>query len=59
MLQKVISTTELAERLGESPRTVQRKAKSGEYPAHKMPGSTGGYVFDPIDADRLVEERAS
>lgn len=54
---KVVSAVELASRLGENPRTVQRKAKSGEYPAQKLPGTKGAYVFTAATAARLVEER--
>ena len=57
--QKMVSTIELAQRLGETPRTVQRKARSGEYPAQKLPGAKGAYIFDPITVERLLEERAS
>ena len=55
----VISAREAAERLNEDPRTVQRKAKSGVYPAQKLPGLRGAYVFDPRTIDRIIAERAA
>ncbi len=42
----MISSREVAELLNEDPRSVQRKAKSGEYPAQKLPGLRGSYIFD-------------
>lgn len=55
----LISTLEAAERLNEDSRTVQRKAKSGEYPAQKMPGLRGAYVFLEEDIDRIAAERVA
>ncbi|MEV8134329.1 helix-turn-helix domain-containing protein [Microbacterium aurantiacum] len=56
---KLISTAEAAKRLNEDPRTVQRKAKSGAYPAQKLPGDTGSWVFSEADIDRIIAERAA
>ncbi len=43
----IITTTEVAKLLGIDPRTVQRKAISGELPTvSKLPGETGAYLFD-------------
>lgn len=57
--QTLISAKEAAEMLHEDPRTVQRKAKSGEYPAQKLPGLRGAYVFDLHDINRIVSGRAA
>lgn len=51
---RLVSTREVAERLGEDPRTVQRKAALGEYTAQKMPGLRGAYVFTD-DVVRALE----
>ena len=43
----IIATTEVAKLLGIDPRTVQRKAISGELPTvSKLPGKTGPYLFN-------------
>lgn len=55
--QKLISTNQAASMLIEHPRTVQRKAKSGEYPAQKMPGERGGYVFREADVLAIISKR--
>lgn len=55
----MISTGEAAELLNEDPRTVQRKAKAGEYNAEKMPGLRGAYIFDRAYIMRLVAKRQS
>ena len=57
--QVMISSREVAAILNEDPRSVQRKAKSGEYPAQKLPGLRGSYIFDrdailKIAADRGI-----
>lgn len=55
--QKLISTNEAAVRLQEHARTVQRKAESGEYPAQKMPGLRGAYVFTERDIRDILLKR--
>lgn len=57
--QVLISTSEAATLLNEDPRTVQRKAKSGAYPAQKMPGLRGAYVFTEGDIARILAGRAA
>lgn len=52
----MISSREVAELLNEDPRSVQRKAKSGEYPAQKLPGLRGSYIFD-LDAIQKIAAR--
>lgn len=54
----LISSKEVASRLSEDPRTIQRKAKSGEYPAQKLPGLRGAYVFTEADVDSILRKRA-
>lgn len=52
--QMLISTKQAAERLREHPRSVQRKAESGEYPASKLPGLRGAYVFTERDIQSIL-----
>lgn len=56
--QKLISATEVAEILDEDVRTVQRKAQAGEYPAQKMPGLRGAYVFAERQILTIAQKRA-
>jgi len=53
----LVSTNEAAEQLNEHPRTVQRKAESGEYAAQKMPGLRGAYVFLQTDLNAIIAKR--
>ncbi|GAA3948250.1 helix-turn-helix domain-containing protein [Microbacterium soli] len=55
--QKLISTNQAASLLIEHPRTVQRKAERGEYPAQKMPGQRGAYVFREADIVAIISKR--
>jgi hypothetical protein len=55
--QTLISAKEAAARLNESPRTVQRKARAGMYPAHKFDGTTGAYVFTEADIAAILRKR--
>ena len=55
--QVLISAKEAASLLNEDPRTVQRKAKAGEYPAQKLPGLRGAYVFTEADVERILAKR--
>lgn len=57
--QTLISTAEAAAQLNEDPRTVQRKAKAGVYPAQKLPGLRGAYVFTEADIAAIIAERAA
>lgn len=51
----IITTTEVAKLLGIDPRTVQRKAISGELPTvSKLPGETGAYLFSRTAIEALV-----
>lgn len=55
--QTLISTAEAAQRFNEDPRTVQRKAKAGIYPAQKLPGLRGAYVFTEADVAAILRKR--
>ncbi len=57
--KRLLSTAEAAQRLNEEPRTVQRKAQSGQYPAQKLPGLRGAYVFTEADIARIIAKRPS
>lgn len=57
--QILVSTAEAAARLHEDPRTVQRKAKAGIYPAQKLPGLRGAYVFTEEDIRAILMGRAA
>lgn len=54
-----LTTAEAAERLGYSTRTIQRMADDGRLtPAKKLPGETGGYLFDSAEIERVAQELA-
>lgn len=56
--QELISSPEVAKRLGCSLATVARLARSGKLPfAHKVPGKRGAYLFDPDVIDQFARER--
>ena len=49
----VLTSSQVAEKLGKSKRTIQRMADKGELEAFgKLPGPNGAYLFDP----KVVEE---
>lgn len=51
-----ISTATVAEILGESARTVVRKAQTGQIPiAVKAPGIRGAYLFDRAAIEALAK----
>ena len=54
---QLISANEAAELMRESRRTVLRKAKDGTYPAIKMPGQTGAYIFNRPELERIAAQR--
>jgi predicted DNA-binding transcriptional regulator AlpA len=56
---RLVSTREVADRLGESVRTIHRKAKSGEYPAQQMPGTRGAFVFTEETVRALEAARST
>ena len=55
--QRLLSTAQVADLLGRSIRTIQRMAEAGEIRAEKMPGLTGGYVFDAAAVDDYIEQQ--
>lgn len=55
MSHDLLGTTEAAERLGLSVRTIHRLVARGHLsPATKLPGSTGAYLFAAADVDTLA-----
>lgn len=55
MTADLLGTTEAAERLGVSVRTVHRLVARGNLtPAGKLPGDTGAYLFDAADIAMLA-----
>lgn len=62
MIGKLLTTAEVAQRLGISPRTVTRMARAGVNhdlalkPAETVPGGRGVLLFDPDDVARLEAE---
>lgn len=56
----LLTAPEAARILGKSVRTVHRMALAGTLPAaHKLPGPTGAFLFDPADVEALIAERAA
>lgn len=55
---RLLSTREVASLIGEDPRTVQRKAAAGVYPATKMPGLRGAFVFSDDDLEQITGKTA-
>lgn len=55
--QMLISTKEAAKQLNEHERTVQRNAETGKYPAQKLPGLRGAYVFLQTDINAIIAKR--
>lgn len=53
----VLSVPEVATLTGETARTVQRKARTGVYPAHKMPGRTGAYIFERDAVEEILQAK--
>lgn len=56
----LLSTRDVAVRLGTSVPTVTRRAREGVIPvAAKAPGLRGAFLFDPADIDALLGEERS
>jgi excisionase family DNA binding protein len=51
----LISTEEVAKLLGVDETTVQRRARAGHIPAHKMPGLRGAYIFERAVIEQLID----
>jgi excisionase family DNA binding protein len=55
---RLLTTKQVADRLGVDPRTVHRMADDGRLPCvAKLEGSTGAYVFDPDVIDGVARQR--
>lgn len=51
----LLTTAEVAERLGVSARTVARYAEAGELPvAQRLPGTTGALLFDLAEVEKFL-----
>lgn len=57
MTDKLLTTAEVAERLGISPVTVTWRVRAGHLiPEMKLPGINGAYLFAPGTIDQLTKE---
>ena len=57
---QLLTSPQVASRLGVSIRTVHRLADSGALmPALKLPGPTGAYLFRPDDVEQIERARAA
>jgi excisionase family DNA binding protein len=55
---RLLSTGQVAERLGLHIRKIQRMAETGELPyVEKLPGHNGRYVFDAALIDVLARQQ--
>jgi excisionase family DNA binding protein len=55
---RLLSTGQVAERLGLHIRKIQRMAENGELPyVEKLPGHNGRYVFDAALIDVLARQQ--
>ncbi len=55
----LLTSPQVAHRLGKSIRTVHRLAESGDLvPVQKLPGPNGAYLFRESDVERLVKTAA-
>jgi hypothetical protein len=53
---KLLTSTQAAQVLGKSPRTIQRMADAGELQiATKLPGPNGAYLFEEAEIIRAFE----
>jgi excisionase family DNA binding protein len=52
-----ISATEASLQTGIPKRTLLWAIRQGKLKAHKLSGSTGAYVIDPLELDRYIAER--
>lgn len=57
-MSDVLTTPEVAVRLGCSPRTVHRRVFDGQITAlRRLPGPNGGFLFEPAEVERFREEQ--
>lgn len=60
MAVNLITTAQVAKRLGRDVTTVHQMARDGRItPAGKLPGETGAYLFEPAEVDRVAGELAA
>lgn len=58
-IPELITTTQVAERLGLTPITILRAVQAGVIkPAQRLPGIKGQWLFHPDEADRYAKLRA-
>lgn len=56
----LITSSQAASVLGKSARTVQRMVEAGSLTAvHKLPGTTGAYLFRRTDVEALIAKDAA
>ena len=56
----LVTSSQAAEMLGKSVRTINRMAVAGTLPpAMKVPGATGHYLFRRADVEALTDEAAA
>lgn len=55
----LLTSAQVAQKLGVTTVTVQRWAKSGSLAHMKLPGQTGAYLFDPETIDALAREEGA
>jgi excisionase family DNA binding protein len=54
---ELLSTTQVCERLGIDRSTLTRWVGAGRIAAaHKLPGRSGAYLFDPAEVERVKAE---
>ena len=57
MTEKLLTTADVARRLGISPVTVTWRVRAGHLtPEMKLPGVNGAYLFNPASIDQLARE---
>ena len=54
---RLLTTAQVAAKLGKSTRTIHRMADTGQLPyVQKLTGSRGAYVFDPAVVEQALQE---
>lgn len=56
---RLMTVSQVAAALGESPSSVARRIDAGTLPAEKLDGRKGMYLIERDAVDRLVAERAA